>query len=195
MLFALLQTACQASVQTNVEASGDVEVHDFDKPLTADEKDRAMRAAEQAPPPAQREPAPLGARHDVRLAASAAGVAKCRCLAVALGTAHSSGIEWQAEIPAVDPRRQLVVALGSEGISCEGEPTDSLGASYWGYKVSGNDVIVVVEAARAGRPVTHGAIIPKPSSAGQVFVAPLSPAVPYGAALDGGKRCALGNPG
>jgi hypothetical protein len=187
---------CKASVQTNVEASGDVEVQDFDRPLSADEKDRMLRAAEETPPQAAGEPAPFGARHDVRLAVAAAGTPKCRCLAVALGTAHSPSLSWQSDVPAIDPRRQLVVALGSDGLGCDGEPTDSLGASYWGYKVSGSDVVVVVEAARAGRPITRGAIIPKPSPSGQVFIAPLSSATPYGAPLGAsGERCALGNPG
>jgi hypothetical protein len=192
----LLASGCTASVQANVEASGDVDVHDFDKPLSADQRDRVARLGEGAEPGASASTALFGARHDLRLTAGAAGSPKCRCLAAALGTAHAPGFAWQAEVPSIDPRTQLVIALGSDGLSCGEEPADSLGASYWGYKVSGNDVIVVVEAARAGRPVTRGAIIPKPVAPGQVYVQPLTASTPYGAALSGtAARCALGNPG
>ena len=58
-----------------------------------------------------------------------------------------------------------------------------------------NDVIVLVEAARGGRPLTSGAIIPKPVGPGQVFVAPTSKKLPYGRALEGKGLCKIGNPG
>jgi hypothetical protein len=136
----------------------------------------------------------LGARHDVRLLTERA-TTKCQCLAVGLGAANLPAFQWKAAPPNVDAESQLVIALTSEGQSCTAEPKDSLGASYWGYRVLGNDVIVFVEAARKGRPMTLGGIIPKPYAGGQVYVAPASKKTPYGRAADGTARCKIGNPG
>lgn len=136
----------------------------------------------------------LGARHDLRLDAGK-GSASCQCLSVALGTVKEAGMAWSAGPPNIDETTQLTIALSSEGTACQGEPKQSLGASYWGYRVSGDNVIVLVEAARDGRPLTSGAIIPKPVGQGQVFVAPASKRLPYGRALEGTGQCKIGNPG
>lgn len=136
----------------------------------------------------------LGARHDLRLEAGK-GVASCRCLSVALGGVQEAGMAWSSSPPRIDATTQLTIALSSEGQPCQDEPKQSLGASYWGYRISGDNVIVLVEAARDGRPLTNGAIIPKPVGQGQVFVAPASKRSPYGRALDGEGQCKLGNPG
>ena len=136
----------------------------------------------------------LGARHDLKLR-SAHASASCECLAVALGGARSLGMLWSAGPPAIDDATQLTVALSSEGQACKGEPKGSLGASYWGYRISGNDVVVLVESARGGRPLTTGAVIPRPVGAGQVFIAPASKKLPYGRALEGKGLCKIGNPG
>ena len=87
------------------------------------------------------------------------------------------------------------IALTSEGTACNNEPKGSLGASYWGYKISGNDVIVLVESARGGHPLTSGAVIPRPVGTGQVYVTPAAQKLPYGRALDGKGACKVGNPG
>ncbi len=136
----------------------------------------------------------LGARHDLRLR-SGKGSASCECLSVALGGSRNSGMLWSAVPPDIDESTQLTIALSSEGQNCKDEPKKSLGASYWGYRISGNDVVVLVEAARGGRPLTNGAIIPKPVGAGQVYVAPASKKLPYGRALEGKGLCKIGNPG
>ena len=136
----------------------------------------------------------LGARHDLKLKPGK-GTASCECLSVALGGARSGGMTWSAVPPAIDEGTQLSIALSSDGQTCKGEPKQSLGASYWGYRISGNNVIVLVEAARGGRPLTNGAIIPKPVGPGQVFVAPASKKLPYGRPLEGKGLCKIGNPG
>jgi hypothetical protein len=136
----------------------------------------------------------LGARHDLKLRPGKA-TANCECLSVALGSAHSSGMLWGAVPPAIDETTQLSIALSSDGQTCKGEPKKSLGASYWGYRLSGNDVIVLVEAARGGRPLTAGAVIPKPVGPGQVYVAPATKKLPYGRPLEGKGLCKIGNPG
>jgi hypothetical protein len=137
----------------------------------------------------------LGARHDLKLSPGK-GNASCTCLAVALGGSRSAGMQWSAAPPELNEASQLSIALSSEGAGeCKDEPKGSLGASYWGYRISGNDVVVLVEAARGGRPMTSGAVIPKPVGNGQVWVAPASKKVPYGRALEGKGACKIGNPG
>lgn len=136
----------------------------------------------------------LGARHDLQLRPGK-GTASCECLNVALGGSRNGGMLWSAVPPELDETTQLTIALSSEGQACQGEPKKSLGASYWGYRLSGNDVVVLVEAARGGRPLTNGAIIPKPVGNGQVLVAPASKKLPYGRSLDGKGLCRIGNPG
>jgi hypothetical protein len=136
----------------------------------------------------------LGARHDLKLSAGK-GTASCTCLSVALGGARSGGMSWNATPPELDEGMQLSIALSSEGQACKDEPKKSLGASYWGYRISGNDVVVLVEAARGGRPLTAGAVIPKPVGPGQVYVAPASKKLPYGRPLEGKGLCKIGNPG
>lgn len=131
----------------------------------------------------------LGARHDLLLAEGSPET--CRCLAVILGGASAPAFVWTGRRPAVDPATQLVVALASEGIECAGA---SSGASYMGYETKDGDVIVHVEAAVKGRPVTHGAVIPRPGAGKQVFIEPAGN-IPYGKSLDGSARCALGNGG
>jgi len=136
----------------------------------------------------------LGARHDLKLR-DGKGTASCQCLSVALGGSHNAGMVWSAAPPDIDESTQLTVALSSEGQACKDEPKQSLGASYWGYRLSGNDVVVLVEAARGGRPLTNGAVIPKPVGSGQVYVTPASRALPYGRPLEGRGLCKIGNPG
>jgi hypothetical protein len=136
----------------------------------------------------------LGARHDLKLNSSSASIS-CQCLSVALGGAHAGAMRWSAVPPQLDDATQLTIALSSEGVGCNGEPKDSLGASYWGYRIAGNDVVVLVESARGGHPLTSGAVIPRPVGSGQVFVAPASKKLPYGRALDGAGQCKIGNPG
>jgi hypothetical protein len=136
----------------------------------------------------------LGARHDLKLQGGK-GTASCECLSVALGGSRTGGMQWSATPPNIDDSTQLVIALSSEGTACKGEPKGSLGASYWGYRISGNDVIVLVESARGGHPLTSGAVIPRPVGNGQVYVKPASTRLPYGRATQGKGLCKIGNPG
>jgi hypothetical protein len=195
----LVALGCQASVKgdasanlsDNSEADADLEAQ-----LQAE---RATQSA--APPPAQtasvqtvvtKRPL-LGARRDLSLVVERA-TTECSCLKVGLGQANRDAFRWKAGIPEVDNDTQLVVALSSEGSGCN-DPKGSLGASYWGYKRSGDNIVIYVESAVKGRPLTVGAIIPKPLGDGQVFVAPAERGLPYGKAPDGKGNCRLGNPG
>ncbi len=128
----------------------------------------------------------LGARHDLMPAQGAPQ--PCACLTVAIGQPSSTELVWTGVRPTTDPSVQTVIALTSENVPCtEAGP----GASYMGYVKENGDVIVTVEAAVAGRPVTNGAIIPKPDSGKQIYVQPHGK-IPYGRGKAGEARCALG---
>jgi hypothetical protein len=180
--------ACKASVSADVHAQGNDtdDVQDFDEPMGESEASQDTFMGEQGADRAM-----LGARHDLALAGDSSQPT-CTCLAAVVGYPSNPAFFWQAVVPSIDATSQLVIAFSSEGVSCAQQPEGSLGASYWGYRQEGDDVVVIVENARPGRPLTSGAIIPRPVGAGSVHVAPLDKSVPYGRSLDGsGGRCRL----
>lgn len=186
---ALACAGCRASARASVNTGKKTE--DFsDGPVEPVEEGEGESDFD---PNAER--ALLGARHDLRPAPNVTNPT-CTCLAVVLGDPSDSKFVWLTAAPSINPQDQLVIALTSEGLACQGEPEGSLGASYWGYRQEGDDVIVIVEAAKMGRPITTGAVIPKPVGTGQVYVRPASKAIPYGRSLDTTQRdCKIGNPG
>jgi len=201
-LVGLMAFGCHGSVQADANASTSGEA---DAELDAEvQKERAAAAAAEGTKPDQKPEAQaaadtkrplLGARSDLTLASAQAQTgAQCSCLRVALGAANLGAFRWTAETPAVDDQTQLVLALSSEGSGCT-DPKGSVGASYWGYRRSGDDVVVYVENGVKGRPLAAGAIIPKPVGTGQVYVAPAKKGVVYGKATDGKGNCKVGNPG
>jgi hypothetical protein len=192
---ALLALGCQASLNANVKThvrqdaeQGPEDAPDFNKPSSA----QAL-AAKSPPEAAPTEVTLLGARRDMSLVSANANAA-CACLKVAIGSSKSAAFRWQGSAPHLNDDTQLAFALSSEGMACTDEPKGSSGASYWGYRISGNDVIVFVEGARSNRPRAVAAIVPKPVADGQVYVAPAKAKFPYGRSLDGkGERCKVGN--
>ncbi|HEY3256086.1 MAG TPA: hypothetical protein VGJ91_19135 [Polyangiaceae bacterium] len=195
LAIALSAWSCQASVHGDVNAhvrhdaeDGPEDAVDLNKPLSA----KAL-AAPSASAPSLAAPTLLGARHDLSLVIQHANAA-CTCVKVAIGSAPSAAFQWQGSVPQLNDDTQLAMALSSESMPCQNEPKGSSGASYWGYRISGNDVIVFVEGARAGRPRTAAAIIPKPVADGQVYLAPAKSKLPYGRPLDGSSgKCKIGN--
>ncbi|HKO50351.1 MAG TPA: hypothetical protein VJV79_21660 [Polyangiaceae bacterium] len=195
VVIALSAWSCQASVNADAKThvrhdaeEGPEDAPDFDKPISA----KAL-AASPAAAPSFGTPTLLGARHDMSLVVEHANAA-CTCVKVAIGSAPSAAFKWQASVPRLNDDTQLAIALSSETMPCKNEPKGSSGASYWGYRISGNDVIVFVEGARAGRPRTGAAIIPKPVADGQIYVAPAKSKLPYGLPLDGSRaKCKIGN--
>lgn len=188
--------SCEASVNGSVKTrahqdseQGPQDVPDFNKPSTA----KALAAPATSAPNFGGEVTLLGARHDMSLVIEHANAA-CACIKVAIGSAPSAAFQWQGPVPSLNNDTQLALALSSESMACKDEPKGSSGASYWGYRISGNDVVVYVEGARAGRPRTGAAIIPKPVGEGQVYMAPAKSKMPYGRSLDGkSERCKVGN--
>ena len=182
---ALVASGCRVSAKANVNTGKKQDDAFDDEPPP-----QGSAQADQLPG----EYALLGARSDLRLAQDKKTPA-CSCLAVALGAPSDPAFNWDGQVPAIDAETQLVIALSSEGIACAGAK-EEIGVSYWGYRQSGDDVIVIVENARGGRPVTSGAIIPKPLGNGQVYVRPTHKKVPYGNPLSSAdKVCKIGNPG
>ncbi len=192
---ALLLLGCQASINANgsqrIKAEseeGPEDAPDFNKPLGADALTSKSTVA-----PALANTTLLGARRDMSLVSEHASVA-CACVKVGLGSAQSAAFQWQGPAPRLNDDIQLAFAMTSENIACNNEPKGASGASYWGYRISGNDVIVFLEGVRAGRPRTTSAIIPKPVGDGRVYVAPATSRQPYGRPLLGkGGRCEVGN--
>jgi hypothetical protein len=191
-----------ANVKAETRVGADVEVFDFDRPMAEEKLDdrpndkqqqktvAALSASGNGTAQPSSEAPLLGARHDLRLAPSVTK-ATCQCLAAVAGSPTTAGLSWMGPTPRVDGASQLVVAIGSEGIACPNNPKDEI-ASYRGYAVEGGDVVITVETAQSGRPVTHGAIIPRPAAGGQVYVRPAGKQVPFGRALQGNGSCALG---
>lgn len=182
--------ACHASVQADAQLNtgkdSEEKVRDFDRPLDPAAAGKAEPAADAAAAP---EYALLGARHDLNYAGSKTPA--CQCLAVALSDkAEDPAFQWELGAPHLEPSTQLVIAFTSNGVSCDSPPAGTLGASYQGYAIDGNDVVVSVEALGEGRPPTSGAIIPRPQGTGSVLIEPAGAV--YGKPLDGkSKRCKL----
>ena len=182
----IASSGCKAQVQANAEANvGHEETKDFDQPL-----DQPVTAGGSSSDGTDQ--ALLGARPD--LSFNAQPTPTCKCLAVAVGQPGDTSFHWSGEPPHTNPDAQLVIALTSNGVACSERGGTGLGASYWGYEVKQDDVIVVVEPAVAGRPQTSGAIIPRPLGSGRVYVRPSDKSVPYGRPASGtGAMCAVGH--
>jgi hypothetical protein len=172
----------QAEIDTQ---GGDADEAEFDEPLGAEGAGDQSSGGEAA----LSEAALLGARHDLALAGESLAPT-CTCLAVVAGFPSNPAFFWHSIVPTISPESQIVIAFTSEGVSCDKADQGGLGASYWGYRKAGRDVIVYIENAAPGRPVTTGAIIPRPIGGGAIYVEPREKNVPYGLPLDGsGKRC------
>lgn len=188
----ILSFACQASVQADARVSGDTEadenIKSFDRPLETPETPSATADNDFVGGYAL-----LGARHDLNYSGPKSPT--CACLAVALrDQAKDAAFQWELEEPRVEPTSQWIIALSSNDVPCDAAPAGTLGASYQGYGTDGNDVVVYVEALGEGRPMTNGAIIPRPKATGSVFVEPTNAV--YGRPLEGkNKRCKLNAPG
>jgi hypothetical protein len=177
---------CKGSVEGNVNTGGKGDVADFDKPL--DQNLSVNRASSED---AAKDSALLGERQD--LSYRGPPTSSCKCMEVALGQPGDRAFAWAGGRPTTMRDSQLVFAMSSAGIACPGAGDKPTGASYWGYEVVGNDVVVVVERAYAGRPVASGAIIPRPTGNGQVYVRPIDKTLPYGGPVSGtGDRCQIG---
>jgi hypothetical protein len=188
----------KARVSTSTATEAEV---DFDKegPLTADSaadagenstlepRGQSARSAASNKNVKLGPPALLGARHDVRLSDPGQKVA-CRCLAAVRGDSAMAGLTWSDLPPQLDESTQTLIVIESEGVPCG--DAKATGASYMGYHKEGADVVVDVESAHPGRPITRGAVVPMPGENGRIVIAS-PPGLPYGKALQGEGKCKL----
>jgi hypothetical protein len=187
LLVAGAAVGCKASAHADAKmSSADIndEIKDFDRPLEpASAKTVNAPLAEGEVPG---EYPLLGARHDLAYGGPATAV--CKCLAIRVeDRADAESLHWDMAPPQIDRRNQWIVALSSKGVPCDGAPADTLGASYQGYETDGDDVVVYVEPLGEGRPMTSGAIIPRPPRDGGVYVEAAGSV--YGKPLNNDKRC------
>jgi len=180
-----LISGCKASVEGNVNTGkSEEEIADFDKPMDPNAASGTRGMTGSMP-----DTALLGARQD--LGFNGATTPKCRCLAVSVGQPTDPAFQWAATRPTIDEGTEIVLAFTSAGVSCDAG-ADAPGASYWGYEVVGQDVIVVVESAKPGRPIAQGGIIPRPAAGGHIYLRPVDASTPYGRPLSGaGQKCQI----
>jgi hypothetical protein len=126
----------------------------------------------------------LGVVHDLSLAPGAARTPACQCLAVAYGTPADPKFTWQGGPPRVDPGT-MAVAIAADGVACSARGYAPARASISGVERSGDDIVLVVENVREGRPVMHGALVAAPGGKGSLVVRARGGA-PYGAPPGGG---------
>ncbi len=180
-------TGCRASVSVDAKAQASARAQGEEE----DESESDATPRETLAEPSSAEVAMLGARHDLSLKGT--GATRCACLGVTVGQPSDPAFQWAGAPPATDPTEQQVLALTTTGIPCAQAPAGSLGASYWGYERQGEDVIVTVETASLGRPITLGAIIPKPQGKGATWMRARGPS-PYGRGTGAGGLCRLTAP-
>jgi hypothetical protein len=183
---------CRASANASAKSSGDAhasaEASGFDDMDERAIEDERGRVGEFAVPPGGGPVAMslLGARHDLYLKGTAAQV--CSCLSIAAGQPSDPRFGWEAQIPAINPARELVLAFRNE--SCAAA-TGLLGAAYRGYRTTETgDVVVMVEEAKDGRPRLYGAILPRPEGQGRLLIEPFPRTLPFGQPLEG-KTCSV----
>lgn len=165
----------------------------------ADKEDKAWTAELQKNEGPVRETEALGAlpsdaskvqqvavRHDLELGPKAEKTVSCACLRAAVGLANDARFSWVNERPATNADT-LAIAISDRGVECPQRPDEAARrASISGVELDGGDVIVEVEDLPPGRPLARGALIPKPSPSGGVYLRARTTKTVYGAA--GGRR-------
>jgi hypothetical protein len=158
------------------------------RPHEAQDPSAAQPSAEPASP-AGPNTALVGVRPDVMISPAGGKSARCTCLAVEIGSASDAKFAWQNGPPNVGGDA-LVIAVSAKGVACPGGAPDESKrrASISAVDREGSDVVVEIEEVPEGRPIASGAIIPKPTAGGGVYVRGRSKALPY-AQPTNGKRC------
>lgn len=178
-----VRTKADFSVSANEREAEEKEVADDypDEPTQAVEA-KSLREPKAAAPT---RPAFIGVTPDLTLAPSSSRAPSCQCLAVAHGEPGDTAFEWEGGPPASD-ERAMAIAISGDGVPCSWDskgapvPTPSIAA----VERSGQDVVVTVEPAVAGRPVMRGAMILRPGSKGALIIRG-SGKVPFGRSADG----------
>lgn len=155
-----------------------------------DDQQTLVPASQPAPPDALTW---FGVRHDLSMSASAPRSPACGCLAAEVGMPGKQAFQWDGEVPVIGPDA-VVIAVSARGVACPAEADESKRrASISGVERDGDDVLVEIEDLPEGRPLALGAIIPKPSAKGGLYIVPRDSKVrwvPQGAQ----KRCPVKSP-
>lgn len=127
----------------------------------------------------------IGVTPDLTLAPDSNRTPACMCLAVAHGEPGSSKFQWQGGVPEAT-ETSIALAISGDGLACN---FDNKGAepaipSIAAVERSGDDVVVTIEPAKAGRPVMRGAMILKPGPKGALVIKGQG-RVPFGKPADG----------
>lgn len=178
-----------ARASADVKTSGDME---------DDRKYEVSESSQPSPPPGTRplvvpapsEPPPdrtyfLGVVHDLSLSSNAARTPACRCLAVGYGAPTDAKFAWQGAPPKLDSGT-MAVAIAADGVACSSPGYAPRRASISGVERAGDDIVVIVENVREGRPVVHGALVGPPGGTGSLVIRARRGA-PYGAPAAGGS--------
>lgn len=128
-----------------------------------------------------------GVRHDLTVRADAKPDARCRCLDVAIGTPRDPRFGWASEPPTIDPDNLVIAVRPTDGGDCRaakgGRP------SIQAVEVSGEEIVVVIEALGVERPQALGAVILKPGREGSLWVRAASRTLPYARSSAGRDAC------
>lgn len=164
--------ALDAELDAELQSERDAHSSDNTAPYATTTAPNDLRGTSLLDPPGLRL-ALLGARHDLRLRSS--GEQTCRCLTVHAGKPSDPMFVWEANPPQIDSESQLVIAFADDKQACGGN-----GAAYRGYQGSEGDIVILLEAAVPGRPALSGAIVPRPSGNGRLWIQPTPSELPYG---------------
>ncbi len=199
-LFAGCHASLQAKVDTSKTPSSDMDRQWEEaqgESWSAEPGTKKARANTLATDPTAPSQSPdfIGATPDLSLAPAATRAATCACVAVVVGAPSDPAFAWRGAVPTAGDTA-LALAITGEGVACEppakrgkhGKPGAMPTPSLAGVEREGEDVIVTLEAAHPGRPLVHGALIPKPGPKGAIVVRGRG-AVPFGRAAAGGKVC------
>jgi hypothetical protein len=174
----------QASAQMTANPTDDDRKYEIPEPASPAPTGNARPMAVTAPPAPVDRTIFLGVVHDLSLAPGAARAPSCKCLAVGYGAPSDPKFTWQAGPPQVEAGT-MAVAIAAEGIACNAPGFAPARASISGVERVGDDIVLVVENVKEGRPVMRGALVAAPAGKGSLVVRARRGA-PYGAPANGG---------
>ncbi len=134
-----------------------------------------------------------GVRHDLTLRSGGEPTTRCTCLDVAVGRPSDPRFAWAEKRPNLSDKN-LVFALRTEGSNCPNGPARRRPSIRAVEERRGN-VTVVIEELSYDRPQALGAVIPKPSANGALYVRAgdkkRHQRLPYAATVQGSNVCRI----
>jgi hypothetical protein len=200
LLAVLIAGACRASVNADAKVNGDGASAEssFATGEPASDVWGSAAPSPDASSAALVETSFIGVTHALTLSAAAAKTPACACVSAHVGAPSDAAFVWRGTPPKVG-RDATVLALTSQGVPCDrgagaAGSDDSVvtrGASIRSVERYGNDILVTLEEAGAGRPLAEGAVIPRPGDGGDVILRPARRGLPYARQAADGTSCRL----